>query len=294
MRSPSLRNLQVFEVAARLQSFRAAAEALFVTHGAVSRQVRALEAELGVELFVRTAQRVVLTAGGQCLQKAVAKGLKLMHDTMSEISTNAHNSMARLRVTVLPAFAARWLHARLPDFQAQHPEIALEIIATMAVHDLAQQHIQLGIRFGEGKWDGVRAELLANETLFPVAAKSGIDGHSGVPRSARALLNYDLLNPYDDWNRWFQRAGVIATAPENGTTYADATQLLQAAEDGLGIALGRKWLVADAIADGSLVRLPGPTIKSKRAYYLVYPENIPLPPQAKAFMQWLRAEMDVA
>jgi LysR family glycine cleavage system transcriptional activator len=293
MTSPSLRNLQVFEVAARMQSFRAAADALFITHGAVSRQVRALEAELGVDLFVRTGQRVVLTAEGQRLQVAVSKGLKLMHDAMSEIEGAARNSSTCLRITVLPSFDSRWLRARLPGFQAQHPEITLEIIATMAVHDLAQQRIHLGIRFGEGKWDGLQAELLARETLFPVAAKGGIGGGNRLPRTARSILNYPLLNPYDEWNAWLKRAGVIATASEDGRTYADAAQLLQAAEEGHGIALGRKWLVADAIAEGKLLRLPGPEIKSKRAYYFVYPGDIPLPPPAKVFMQWLKAEMDV-
>jgi LysR family glycine cleavage system transcriptional activator len=294
MRSPSLRNLQVFEVAARLQSFRAAADTLFVTHGAVSRQVRVLEAELGVDLFVRTGQRVELTAEGRHLQTAVAKGLKLMHDAMTEIGRSTQDSAMRLRVTVLPSFASRWLQKRLPAFHAKHPEITLEVIATMAVHDLAQQRIQLGIRFGDGKWDGVQAELLARETLFPVVAKNGIGGISNsLPRTARSVLNYPLLNPYDDWNLWLKRAGVIAVAPEDGATFADAAQLLQAVEEGRGIALGREWLVRDAIADGKLVRLPGPAIKSRRAYYFVYPTDIPLLPQAKAFMYWLKEEMAI-
>ncbi len=291
MAPPSLRNLQVFEAAARHPTLRAAADALFLTHGAVSRQIRTLEAELGVALFTRTRHGMVLTPQGRRLQAAVAEGLKLMSDAAVVISHEAKSSSARLAVTVLPSFATRWLSPRLPRFQSRHPDVAVELISTMVPLDLAAKSIHIGIRNGEGKWAGVVSERLAQEKLFPVAARSGVRGRDRLPRSAQELLDYPLLNPYDDWQRWFNRAGVIARAPFAGTTFNDATQLLQAAEAGEGIALGRKWLVADALDAGSLVHLPGPAITSLRSYYLVYPENQPLSPHAKAFAGWIRAEM---
>jgi LysR family glycine cleavage system transcriptional activator len=288
MALPSLRNLQVFEVAARHPTLRAAADALFLTHGAVSRQIRALEAELGVALFTRTRQGMVLTPQGQRLQATVAEALKLMSDATVTLGHEARNSSARLVVTVLPSFAARWLLPRLPDFHSRHPDITVELISAMAPLDLTEKKIDLGIRNGEGTWAGVRSERLAQEKLFPVAAGHGIVGHDRLPRSAQELLEYPLLNPYDDWQRWFSRAGVTARLPFAGKTFNDATLLLQAAEAGVGVALGRKWLVADALDQGILVRLPGPMIASHRSYYLIYPENQPLSPHAEAFAIWIR------
>jgi LysR family transcriptional regulator, glycine cleavage system transcriptional activator len=291
MALPSLRNLQVFEVAARHPTLRAAADALFLTHGAVSRQIRALEAELGVALFTRTRQGMVLTPQGQRLQASVAEALKLMSDATVTLGQEARSSSARLVVTALPSFATRWLLPRLPDFHARHPDIAVELISAMAPLDLTEKKIDLGIRNGEGTWAGLASERLAAEKLFPVAARQGIAGHDGLPRSAQELLEYPLLNPYDDWQRWFSRAGVTARLPFAGETFNDATLLLQAAEAGMGVALGRKWLVADALDKGILVRLPGPMIASHRSYYLIYPDNRPLSPHAEAFAAWIRQRM---
>ena len=251
MALPSLRNLQVFEVAARHPTLRAAADALFLTHGAVSRQIRALEAELGVALFTRTRQGMVLTPQGHRLQAIVAEALKLMHDATATIGHQARSSSTRLVVTVLPSFASRWLLPRLSDFRSRHPDITVELISAMAPLDLTEKQIDLGVRNGEGSWAGVTSERLAQEKLFPVAAKGGILGHGKLPRSAQELLEYPLLNPYDDWQRWFARAGVTTRAPLAGKTFDDATLLLQAAEAGMGVALGRKWLVADAPDKGS-------------------------------------------
>jgi len=289
--TPPLRSLQIFEAAARHESFRATADALFLTHGAVSRQVRALEVELGIPLFSRVGRRAVLTPEGQRLQLVIADAFKQIADSIHELRQEATQSAYRLPVTVLPAFAARWLTPRLPDFEARHPDITLEVIATIAPLDLAAKQIALGIRNGAGKWPGLGAERLAAETLFPVAAAGGIAGYTGLPRSVHELQHYPLLNPYDEWEKWFRRAGVAARPLGNGTTYEDASLLLQAAERGAGVALGRKWLVTDALNAGTLVRLPGPAIASRRDYYLVYPQGQPLSRAAKVFAEWLHEQM---
>jgi len=288
---PSLRNLQVFEAAARHESFRAAADALFLTHGAVGRQVRALEVELGVTLFARVGRRVVLTPQGRQLQVAVTDALKLITDSTSILRREATESSRCLPITVLPSFATRWLTPRLSDFEARYPDIELEVIATIAPLDLAAKRISLGIRNGAGKWEGLSAERLAEESLFPVAAAHGIDGFAALPHSAHELLHYPLLNPYDPWDEWFRRAGVVAAAPRAGATYEDALLLLQAVEEGKGVALGRKRLVEDALRAGTLVRLPGPSIPSRRDYYVVYPEGQPLTEPARVFVTWLHEQM---
>jgi LysR family transcriptional regulator, glycine cleavage system transcriptional activator len=288
MTGPSLRNLQVFEIAARHPTLRAAADALCLTHGAVSRQIRILESELGVSLFIRTKQGMILTPQGRRLQDAVGNALKLLSDATAKLSEDAADSSARIAVTVVPSFGTRWLLPRLPDFQSRHPDIKVELISAMATLDLAEKNIQLGIRNGGGKWDNLVSEQLAQEEQFPVAAKKGIHGYERLPRSARELIDYPLLNPYDDWQRWFRRVGVTTRPPQTGKTFNDANQLLQAAEAGKGIALGRKWLVADALESGTLVRLPGPSITSPRSYYLVRPHDRPISPAAEVFAGWLR------
>ncbi|TKC88298.1 LysR family transcriptional regulator [Trinickia terrae] len=294
MQIPSLRNLQVFEAAARHESFREAAESLFLTPGAVGRQVRALEAELGVVLFARVGRRVVLTPQGRELQEAMTGALKLLADSTTRLRRQPIQQAGRISVTVVPSFSSRWLGPRLKGFQASHPDIGVDVIATIATLNLVAKRISLGIRFGNGKWEGLVAELLADETLFPVAAAKGVNGCSGLPSSPHHILRYPLLNPYDEWGEWFKRAGVVGRIPDEGVTCEDSLALLQAAERGDGIALARGWLVGDALKSGALVRLPGPAISARRGYYLVYPEGQSLSVSASKFISWLKKEIRAA
>lgn len=287
MSSPSLRNLQVFEVAARTENFRAAADALFLTHGAVSRQVRALEAELGVSLFTRVGRGVVLTTAGKTLQAAVAEALSLINNATATLKTTLEQPAGRLTVTVLPSFAARWLLPRMVEFQARYPDISVEIVATTSVLDLEKENVDLAVRYGKGRWQGLSSQRLADEWLFPVAASNGIRGHNNLPSSAHDLASYPLLDPGKDWQRWFRRAGVLKALPQTGMSFNDASLLLQAAESGQGVALGRCVLVADALAAGRLIRLPGPRIRAQYAYFLARPANKPLSEAAHAFSEWI-------
>lgn len=145
----------------------------------------------------------------------------------------------------------------------------------------------MGIRMGKGHWEGVRSELLVREYLFPVMSAAGIEGYDGMPASVEDLLRYPLLNPYDDWGRWFRKAGVPMQAMIKGRTFENISSLLNAVENGQGIALAHQWLVGDAIDDGRLVRLPGPCVPARRDYYVVYPEGASLSPATRAFIAWL-------
>ncbi|WP_186267477.1 LysR substrate-binding domain-containing protein [Burkholderia gladioli] len=286
-----MRNLQVFEAAARHQSFREAADALFLTHGAVGKQIKALETELGVELFARIGRRVVLTSHGRRLLIAMSEALERISETVSELQQESRHPADRLPVTVVPSFATRWLLPRLKDFHERHPEVTVELVPTVATLDLSAKHIPLGIRMGQGSWSGLEAERLTTEELFPVAAPDGIEGFATLPGSVHDMLSYTLLNPYDEWERWFKRAGIKTPVCARGPTYQDASQLLRAAEERKGVALGRRWLAMDAIREGRLVRLQGPAMPTTHAYFLVRPKAHPLPAAAQAFVSWIRHQI---
>lgn len=293
MPQPSLRNLQVFEAAARFQNFRQAAEALYLTPGAVSRQVRALEAELGVALFERVGRQVLLTEGGHRLYEAVAQGMQIMFDAAAALHRDAAGGRAHVVVTVLPSFASRWLVPRLQGFYDRHPNISVELVATIAPIDLSESSIDLGIRYGRGPWPGVTARRLAREYLFPVAAAAGIKGHRRLPQSAADILRYPRLNPYEHWGAWQRRAGILTAPAQAGPSYDDTGLMLQAAEAGQGVAIGRSWLVQDAINEGRLLRLPGPRMVAPRAYFLVQPQGRAMSPAAQAFATWITEIMAV-
>lgn len=291
MRLPSLRNLQVFESAARHKSFREAADAMFLTHSAVGKQIKALEVDLGVELFVRVGRRVVLTQHGERLLSTMSDALQQISATIDELRSESLHPTNRLPITVVPSFAARWLSPRLGDFHARHPEIIVELIPTIATLDLSAKQIPLGIRMGAGNWDGLEAERLAREVLIPVVAADGVEGFDALPISVHDVIRYPLLNPYDEWEQWFKCAAVKGQPVTTGTTYEDSLMLLRAVEERRGIALGRKWLVMDAIKNGRLVRIPGPTIKTKAAYYLVYPKAVPIRADVKLFVSWIKEQV---
>ena len=278
---PSLHNLYVFSVAAQQQSFRQAAAKLYVTPGAVSRQVRALEAELGVPLFQRVNQRVVLTPAGQQLQLQLQQAFALIATASAEVQMNATREPATLRLTVLPSVYQYFLADRLPQFRQLHPDIKVTVVPTMAVLDLAEKQLDFGIRNGHGHWPGLISQALQTETLFPVVATSLYQAEP-----ATLLQTMPLLNPYDDWARWFRQAGLPLPQQPDAASFPDKSALLDAVLAQQGIALLPELLCRDLLASGQLSRIPGPAIQASRAYYLVWPQR-PLSTEATGFRDWL-------
>ncbi|ALZ74791.1 hypothetical protein ATY27_02815 [Rheinheimera sp. F8] len=279
---PSLHNLYVFSVAAQQHSFRQAAAKLYVTPGAVSRQVRALEAELGVSLFQRVNQRVVLTAAGQQFQLQLQQAFALIATASAEVQMNATRESATLRLTVLPSVYQYFLAERLPQFRQLHPEIKVTVVPTMAVLDLAEKQLDFGIRNGHGHWPGLMAQALQTETLFPVVATSLCQAEPVTT----LLHTQPLLNPYDDWARWFRQAGLTLPQQPDAASFPDKSALLDAVLAQQGIALLPELLCRDLLASGQLSRIPGPAIPASRAYYLVWPQR-PLSAEATLFRDWL-------
>lgn len=287
---PALNALKAFEAAARHESFSRAADELFVTHGAVSHQIRALEAELGVALFARDGKRVRLTDTGRRYAGQVRDALTQLARATTEIRSGDRGR--RLVVTLLSSFAARWITPRIGRFIEAHPQWDLELQSTNALADFARDDIDVAIRFGYGHYPGLHAELLLDEIFFPACSPHFRDGN--LPQTPRDLANLPLLRSDDElWRPWFDAAGLEdLPEPKRGVLYHDSSNLLQAAMDGQGIALVRRSLAMHEIAAGRLVRLfkeiDGP---SPWRYYFICPPQLLQTARVKAFHDWVFDEV---
>jgi LysR family glycine cleavage system transcriptional activator len=282
-RLPPLSALRAFEVAARHPNFSAAALELHVTPGAVSRQVTALEAQLGIALFVREARRTRLTAAGVQLAERLRVAFGLLRDAVRELAADEARHVV---VTCLPSFAALWLVPRLPMFARKRPDIEIDLRPSREVVALERGGFDLAIRYGRGRWPRTEACRLLDETLFPVCAPALARRHR--PRKLEDLLAMPLIHDSDfPWPQLFEKYGVAAPRRLPGIRVDDSSIALQAAERGQGVLLGRSVLVADALAEDRLKRLLRVSAPSEFAYYVAWPRQRDLSPAADAFRAWL-------
>ena len=287
-RLPPLNALKVFEAAARSESFTRAAEELNVTQGAVSQQVKVLEATLGVKLFNRQRQRLALTEAGR-------EYLAVVRDALDRIAVGTDRVVQRQRSGVLtistsPDFAAKWLVYRLGRFAQIHPEIDLRVSATAHHVDFAREDVDLAIRHGDGKWPGLDAVRLCSEELFPVCSPKLVSKRNRMTAPSD-LLKFQLLR-LDDWStwaRWFEAAGVTDPVG-HGTVLGSASMLIDAAVDGQGIALARTALAAWDIINGRLVRPIEISLRLSNTYWIVCPKVTSSTPKNSTFRKWLLAE----
>lgn len=287
---PPLHTLRAFEAIARLGSFTLAAQELHLTHSAVSHQMRTLETSLQATLVDRSRRELSLTPSGQQFLPVVRAALQ----QLTEVSDAIRGTTGpRLRVNVLPSFAARWLLPRLGSFLARRPDVDVEVSATQELVELRSSGTNLAIRYGDGKWPGVTSELLFQESLFPVASPA-------YARARRietlgdlriALLLRDDFHP---WEPWLEQANLRPERFSFGAVYRDSTLALQAAEAGQGVALARSWLAADAVRAGSLVRIGDFSTPAGGAYYLVHPKGGRTPPAVRDFCSWIRNQGDLS
>ncbi len=286
-----LHYLAAFRAAAQTQNLRAAAESLHLTHSAVSQQIRALEAQLGFELFTRQGRRLALNPAGQAFQHGVTQVFAALQAGLLA-AAQAHGSTAQtLRVTALPSFAQRWLLPRLPRWQALQPCITLDLNASQQVVDLEREGFHVGLRIGRGGWPGLVCEPLFHSPHIVVAAPLLAQRLLGA---APALLaQQPLMGDADLWRAWFTAVGHTGAVPTPVATFNDAAMLGQAAEQGMGVALTRELFAADALLDGRLVRLSAQAIDedATRGYQVVYPEALRDDPAVRTFCDWLHAEI---
>ena len=289
-----LNTLSAFRTVAELQNLRAAADVLHLTHSAVSQQIRGLEDQIGFDLFERRGRRVLLNPAGQALLRSVQSALDELDDGVQAAAAAASGAAQRLRVTMLPSFAQRWLLPRMGRWQERHPGLALEIDATHQLVDLQRDGFHAGIRQGRGPWAGLESERLFDQPpIIVVGSASAARRLLGA--QPQALTREPLLGDVELWERWFAVAGV-RTEVRPVAVFNDAGLMLQAAEQNLGLALGRELLAADALTEGRLVKLSPLAITHEMAhpYHLVYPPNLRDWPPLASLRTWLYEELELS
>ena len=289
-RLPSLNALRAFEATARHGSLSRAAGELHVTHSAVSHQIKALEAELGVPLLRRAGRGVAVTAVGQQLEAALGDAFARMARAVRLARQGDRG--AALNVSVEPSFAVRWLVLRLGRFHAAHPEIDLRLAATGTLADFVRDGVDVAIRYGRGDWPGLRVEHLLTISGFPVCSP-GLLAAGRMLQEPADLASHALLHEDDGayWRQWLAAAGVPEVDASRGLRFDDTHLALAAAEAGQGVALGDEALAAAALAEGRLVRLFRTEVATDKAYWLVHPPEAATQPKVAAFRTWLLGEI---
>jgi LysR family glycine cleavage system transcriptional activator len=287
---PSLNALRAFEAAARHLSFKEAARELFVTRGAVSQQVKALESELGVPLFRRLTRQIVLTAEGQALLPKVRQAFQLISSASEGLM--AGQQSATLTISTFPSFAAKWLVPRLGSFTEHHPEIDVRVGATPEVVNFARGGVDLAIRQGQGDYSGLHSDFLLHAELFPVCSPALLKGPLPL-REPADLGRHHLLHHQRaaEWELWLRAHNVEGVDLSHGTRFSDDALVLEAAINGQGVAITREPLATADLAAGLLVRPFPHTIPDLFAYYLVCLPERANEPKIAAFREWIVQEM---
>lgn len=259
-----------------------------MTREAVSMQVRLLETELGVRLFSRQQRGVALTEAGKTLHFGVSLALRKISETCSDVRSEKENSVV---ATTSVAFGSCWLLPRLLDFQKRNPDIKIRLVETDECIDLLHHEIDFGIRYGKGNWSRLKSIKLFREEFFPVCTREycetlGID-------SVDAMQNATLLHlaggahAWEDWTKWFELAQAHFTMPSRGIWFNNYDNLLKAALNSQGVALGWTRLVEDYLADGRLICPVDLKFHTGNGYYLVENPAIAGTKAREAFQQWI-------
>jgi DNA-binding transcriptional LysR family regulator len=277
--------LKAFEAAARGGSFVAAAAELNVSPSAISRLVKLLEQRLGVALFERLPNGLALTERGAAYLADVSAAFQ----RMAQATERLRSANAALVVGAGPTLAMRWLIPRLATFQSEHPEIDVRLSTAIADADPLRPDWTAAIRIGDGAWPGLTSRFVFTADLFPVCAPA-------VARRLRApadLVQATILrvaNAPEDWPLWLQAAGIDEAMLKQARHFDYAAFALQAAVDGLGVAMARAPFVADDLAAGRLVRPFDLAVPKGKGWYLVYRPTQEGNPALGAFRAWLEMQ----
>jgi LysR family glycine cleavage system transcriptional activator len=286
---PTLGELLAFESAGRHGNFTRAAAELNLTQSAVSRQIRMLEDQIGVPLFERVRQRVVLTAAGRTYLAEVQRILGSLRDATRNAMAHADEE-ATLNIAVLPTFGAKWLAPRMAAFAALHPRITVNFASRLRPFDFGNERFDAAVHFGAPTWPNATVRHLMDEYIVPVASSAFRQAHE--IRTPADLARTPLLHlgtRLTAWLDWFALAEVNAPQGARGPVYDQFAMLLQAAASGGGAALAPRFLAEDDLASGRLEILFEQPLKSDGAYYLVTPEAGGGGTALRRFSDWLIA-----
>jgi LysR family transcriptional regulator, glycine cleavage system transcriptional activator len=290
---PGLRSIRAFDAAARHLSFTRAAADMGVTPAAISHQIKELEDQIGVSLFARTSRTMRLTREGEILQAAASDSLETLAKGLQRIRKLKNTQ--QLKVSASPSVGAKWLVPRLDRFLALVPGADVRIDVSANVLDFDRDDLDVAIRFGEGKYPGLRADLLFQDHVFPVCSPKLITDKRPL-KSPRDLLNHPLIHldweaqglPWPNWKMWMQASGIKDFDDARGLHFSQTSLAVQAAIAGQGVALGDHHLVADDLAKGRLVKPFELSLRAplQFAYYVISPRETAEAPMVKAFRAW--------
>ncbi|WP_319385249.1 LysR substrate-binding domain-containing protein [Roseibium sp.] len=291
---PSADTLIAFECAARHLSFTRAAEELHLTQGAISKQVRHLETRLGVELFRRVRQRIVLTDAGRIYLHDIRGALEQMTSATRQVMSYA-GSADVLNLAVLPTFGTRWLAPRLAEFGRKYPDAGLNLSVRLQPFDFDEEPFDGAIHHGDPVWAGAIAERLFAEEVIPVSSRAFKERHDiRSPQDLARVPRLQLATRPLAWRQWFDLAGVETDTAFQGARFEQFVMISEAAIHHAGAALMPKLFIEDELASGRLVRLFDLSLDQQTAYYFVYPEGRTMRPVVSAFRKWLTEEAETA
>jgi len=296
-RFPGLRSMRAFAAAGRLMSFSKAAEELGVTPAAISHQIKEIEDLLGVAVFVRTSRSMALTREGEILLTACSESLEMMSRAIKRLKRLENKN--QLKVSASPSFAAKWLVPRLDEFLAIAPGADVRIDVTNVTIDFEREDIDIAIRFGNGNYPGLDSILLFHDSVFPVCSPSIITKENPL-KTPRDLLKHKIIHldweghggTWPNWKMWMTAAGINDFDDKSGLHFAQTSFAVQAAIDGMGVALGDSSLVADDLEAGRLVKPFELALRAppQFAYYVVFPQNQAPNPLVTLFRDWVLKE----
>ncbi|MCP3689015.1 MAG: LysR family transcriptional regulator [Gammaproteobacteria bacterium] len=287
---PSTSMLAAFDSAARLGSFSAAAKELSLTQGAISRQIRALEEQLGVSLFERTSQHVTLTDTGARYAVEVSSSLSAIRAATLNAITNT--SVGELRIAILPTFGSRWLIPRLSSFLEDNLDIDVSFVNRFASFDFNNEQLDAAIHYGQADWPKADCTFLMSETVVPVYAPA-LGQKYDISRADdfRKTPLLHLSTRHDQWQNWFRLNG-IEHEVSHGIAFEQFSFASQAAIAGLGVALMPRLFVENELKTGTLIGFDQGASKSSSAYYLVAPKKRASYAPLVAFREWIVAEAE--
>jgi len=293
-RLPSMKALRAFESAARHLSFTKAADELNVTQAAISHRVKTLEECLSVQLFRRFNRKLELTDAGRNYLPSLRHALDIVGAAGDRVSSQ--EAAASLRVSVVISFATKWLLPRLQEFKALHPEIDVLVTADDTLVNFGRDAFDVSIRFGRGRYPGLRADPFMKDRIIPVCSPALLEGPHPLRKPAdlkHHTLLHDLASFGDDlldWSYWLEAAGVTGVDPNLGPGFNLWGMLIDAAIAGQGVALARFAIAEGDIDAGRLIQPFGPSLPSEYAYWIVSLPEVAARPNVRKFREWLTAE----